>query len=78
MYFVGARLNDWSNFDEYYQAVVFDELNIRPESSERGVTQQEETWSNLLLRILDGQKIQLDSKYGRVIKKSKLPIVLLA
>jgi len=42
MYFVGARLNDWSNFDEYYQAVVFDELNIKPESSEKGVTQQED------------------------------------
>ena len=80
IYFVSSRRNDFTGANDFYDLWVFDEFHEPSEESRMfGATEEGTTYSNTILKVLDGQECRLDSKYGRVFKKRKnVPIVMIA
>lgn len=67
VYFVPRRLNDFTGAEKEHDLWVIDELS--------GYGMELE----MLNMILDGQKIALDSKYGRIFEKTRnVPIILIS
>jgi hypothetical protein len=67
IYFASSRKNDFSGSHNYYDIWVFDEFHEPEEKSGLfASTETGSTYSNTLLKMLDGQECRLDSKYSLV------------
>lgn len=80
IYFGSYRINYFSGAHNFYDLWVFDEL---PDPTEGGSLYESNgegtAYSNTLLKMLDGQECQLDTKYGRLFRKTvNVPTVLIA
>lgn len=80
IYFASSRKNDFSGAHNYYDLWVFDEFHEPEEQSGLyASTETGSTYSNTLLKMLDGQECRLDSKYSRIFtKKANVPIIMIA
>jgi hypothetical protein len=68
IYFASSRKNDFSRAHNYYDLWVFDEFHEPEEKSALfASTETGSTYSNTLLKMLDGQECRLDSKYSSAI-----------
>lgn len=78
IYYASARKNYFSGAHDHYDLWVFDELNVAEDTKETIFTRQDTmaAENNTLLRVLDGKKCRLDSKYGKLfLKKQNIPVV---
>ncbi|CAL9208288.1 unnamed protein product (mitochondrion) [Musa hybrid cultivar] len=73
IYYASSRKNDFSGAHDNYDLWVFDEFHVAEDTKENLYTRKDimAAENNTLLRVLDGQKCRLDSKYGKLFMKKR-------